>query len=174
MGSEPDGSSLFQEGGNPEKVQHWTGLGWNLDPVDVNRHDHLLQQKRTSFIIYSQYLAQTVFLVDFKVTAHVDASSFKDHAENLTKIKAKCTSGVKSNMHTSFDTNFQKLRLRFVWSNGSNWNLSMNYGLPCPEGDLSFHHHLRWWDYTYPYCYPYHYSYPSHMLKCSHTCDFFF
>lgn len=44
MGCEPGGSSLFQEGANPEKVQRCTGLEWSLGPVDVNGHDHLLQQ----------------------------------------------------------------------------------------------------------------------------------
>lgn len=43
MCSEPDGYSLFQEGDNPEKVQHCTGLELSLGLVDVNGHDHLLQ-----------------------------------------------------------------------------------------------------------------------------------
>lgn len=73
-----------------------------------------------SLVIYSYYLSQTVFLVDSKVSEHVEAPSSKDYAERLTKIKVKRTSRVKSNICPSFDTNFQKFRMRFVWSNGSN------------------------------------------------------
>lgn len=75
---------------------------------------------RIAPVIYSNYLSQIVFLVDSKVRKHVEAPSSNDHAERLTKIKVKCTSRVKSNVCGYFDTNFQKFRLRFVWSNGNN------------------------------------------------------
>lgn len=45
MGSEPAISSWLQEA-NPENVQHCGGLGWNLDPVDINGHNNLHQQDK--------------------------------------------------------------------------------------------------------------------------------
>lgn len=57
VGSEPAISSWFQEA-NPEKVQHCRGLGWNLDPVDINGHNNLHEQDKKNLCSNTQLVFQ--------------------------------------------------------------------------------------------------------------------